>query len=71
MATSGIRCKLREVQRVGEDESEAVPTTTVDVIELARDGVEMNPKYATMSSRQTDLEANLEDIRAAGCNIHS
>lgn len=45
-ATSGIRNKLREVQRVCDDSGEAVPTTIVEVVELAREGINAKRKNA-------------------------
>lgn len=65
VAISRIRRKLRKVQRVGEDGGESVPTTTVGLIELARESIETKRKNATMCSRQKDLEVKLVDIRAA------
>lgn len=41
VATTGIRVKLQEAQRICEVGSEAVATTIVDVIKLARGGIEM------------------------------
>lgn len=48
MATDGIRGKLREVQRVCEDSSEAVPS--FGVIELAYEDVEAKRKNAATST---------------------
>lgn len=64
VATSNIRCKFREVQRVYENGCEAVPTTTVEVIELAREAIETKRRSVTMCSRQTNLGAELVEIRA-------
>lgn len=40
-------------------------TAFVDVIKPAHEGIEVKRKIATMPSRQTGLEAELVDIRAA------
>lgn len=64
-ATSGIREKLQEVQHVCEHECEAVPTTIVDEVELARESNDAKRKNATMPSQKTDLEAELAEIKAA------
>lgn len=39
VAITGIRGKLGEVQRVCKEGGEAVPTTIIDVINLAREGI--------------------------------
>lgn len=49
VASSGMRGKLQEVQCVCENSGEAVPTTIVEVVELARVGVEAKRKNATLS----------------------
>lgn len=46
-------------------------TTIADVIKLAREGVELKGKNATMPSGQTDLEAELEKVRAASRTMRS
>lgn len=46
-----------------------MPTTVVDVIELARDGIEAKRKNATMLSRQTDIEAKLVEITTSRCTM--
>lgn len=38
------------MQRVCEDDGEAVPTTVFDSIELARDAIEAKRKNATLSN---------------------
>lgn len=53
-ATICIRGELRELQRICEVGSEAVATTIFDVIELAREGMEMKRKNPTMSSLKID-----------------
>lgn len=65
VATSGVRGRLREAQRACEDSGNALPMTIVDVIKLARKGIEAERKNATMFSRQTDLEDELTEMRAA------
>lgn len=65
LSTSGIRVKLRAVQRGCEDRGEFVPTTAVCAVEMACEGIEMKCKNATMSSLQTDIETKLVEIRAA------
>lgn len=64
MFTSVVCGKLREVQRVRGEGGEAMPTKIVDVIEHARDGIEMKRKNATLFSRQTNLKAKLVEMRA-------
>lgn len=59
VASSVLRNKLQEVQRVCVDGGKAVPTIVVEVIEYAREGIEMNRKNATLSDRNTDTEAKL------------
>lgn len=49
----------------------AVSTTTVNAIELATNGIEMKCKNPTVSSRQTDLEAELVKIRVARRTMRS
>lgn len=71
VATSGIRGKLQNVQRVCEDGGEAVSSTIIDVIELAFEDIEVKRKIATMSGRQMFLEAGLVEIRAAGRTMRS
>lgn len=71
VATFSIRGKLQKIQRVCEGAREAVPTTTADVFKLARDGIKMKRKNATMSGRQTDLEAQLVETLAAGRTMRS
>lgn len=71
VATSGISGKLREVLHVCENEGEALPTTIVDVIKLAHEGIEMKRKNTTMPSQQTDTGTELLDIRADGRTMNS
>lgn len=66
VATTGIHEKLREVQRACNEDGEAVPTTFVDVINLAREGIKARHKNAALSNRQTDWEAQLLDTLAVG-----
>lgn len=70
VAACDIRKKLREERRVCNDESAAVPTTIVDVNELAREDIEMIRKNATTVSQQTKLETKLVKIWAADPTIH-
>lgn len=63
VATRGICGKLREAPRVCEVSGEAVLTTIVNIIKLARENIEMKRKIATLSGQQTDLEAELVKIR--------
>lgn len=42
-----------------------MPTTIADVVSLARESIELKRKNATIFSRQRDIEAELEEIRAA------
>lgn len=46
-------------------------TKIVSVIELARESIKAKRKNATTTSRQTDLEAELGKIQAAGCTMRS
>lgn len=46
-------------------------TTVVDVIELACEGIKIKRKNAAMTSRQTDLEAELGKIPAAKRTMRS
>lgn len=71
VAPSRIRRKLREVQRVCEGGSNVVPTTIADIIELAREVIEITLKNATFSSLQTDSEAKLVGVWAAGSTMRS
>lgn len=48
VAMFGIHGKLREVQRVCEDGSEAVSTAIVGVVDLAREGVETKRENAKL-----------------------
>lgn len=57
VATTGIRGKLRETQRVCHEDDEAVPTTIVDVIEQACESIGVNRENATMSDQQMNLTA--------------
>lgn len=59
VATPGIRGKLREVQHVSEEGGDVVFRTILDVIDLARDGIEIDGKNATLSNRTTDMETKL------------
>lgn len=54
VASSGLRGKLREVQRVCEVSSEAVLTTIVEVIKLAREVIGIKRNDATMADGNTD-----------------
>lgn len=69
--TSGIPGKLQEVQHVCEGVGDAVPTTIVNVAELARMCIEIKRKNTTMYSRQTYLEAGLAEIRSSGRTMRS
>lgn len=57
--SSVIGGKSREVQHVCEDGVEVVTTTIIEVFELSREGIKGKRKTATVSGRQTDLEAKL------------
>lgn len=63
VATSGIRGKFKEVQHICENVCEAVPMTTVEVIVLAREGVEVKRKNAILSDRNTSLKGKLMEVR--------
>lgn len=54
--TSSIRGKTGEVQPVFEKAVEAVPTTIVDVIELASERIEVKRQNTRMYDRQTGLK---------------
>lgn len=65
VATTSIRGRLREVQRICEEGGEAVPTTFVDVTELAREDNKVKGKNATTSDRQRDSRTQLVETSAA------
>lgn len=65
VVTPEIREKLRQVQYVCENGGQAVSTAVVDVVELPCNGIETNRKNATVPTRQTDLEVDLVERRAA------
>lgn len=67
--TTGIHDKLREVRCFCEEGGEAVTATIVDVFELAREGIEVKRKNATMTGRRTDLKAQLIETFFAGRTI--
>lgn len=60
-----------QVQRVCEEEGEAVPTTFVHVIELFCESAKIKRKCATISCQQMVLETELLEIRAAGRSMGS
>lgn len=66
VASSGLRGKLLEVQRICEDGDEAVPTTILEVVELACDGIKMKHKSVALTDQNMDLEAELLEARAVG-----
>lgn len=55
-ASSGLRGKLQVVLRVREGGGEAVRTATVELAELACEGIEAKCHSATLSKRYTDIE---------------
>lgn len=57
MATSGTCCMLQKAERVREDSWAVVPTTVVEVIELACETTEAKRKSATLSNLNTDMKA--------------
>lgn len=65
MNTSGTHGKVQEAQRICDDGGKGVSTKIVEVIELARHGIEAKRKDAALSDRQTDTETELVDTRAA------
>lgn len=69
VATTGISGKLPEVQCVCGECGEAVSTTNINVVELAREGIKVKRKNATMFSPQTDMEAQLVESRSVGRTI--
>lgn len=52
------------MQLVCEDNSKAMPSTIVRVVELAREGGEAKPKNARLSERNTDMGSKLVEARA-------
>lgn len=61
MATSGIRGKSREVQRIHESGGKVVPTATVEEIGLACECVEAVCQNATLSDQNEDMETELAE----------
>lgn len=59
VATSGIRGRVREVQRVFEKGVEAVPTTIINVVEIACEVFYISREHATSSDRNTIMGAKL------------
>lgn len=66
VASSGLRGSLQEVRCVCEDGGEALSTTIVDVIKLARESIEIKCKNAPLSDQNTDIEDKLVDACAVG-----
>lgn len=59
VATSKIRRKLQDVQRVSKDGGEAMPRRIAEDIELVCEGVETKRKHAKLSKWNTDCRPNL------------
>lgn len=70
VTTSGIRGKLREVQRVCEDGSAAIPTTIVELIELARENVKIIPKILTSFHRKRGKNDKFMKARVDESTMH-
>lgn len=70
VATTGVRGKLREMQRVCEDCSKTVPTATVKFAELEREGVELKRKNASLSDQNTNIEVEFLKVCAAKRTMH-
>lgn len=70
VATSGVPCMERVVQRICESCSETAPTTIVEVAELAPESVEMKRKNETLTNQSTDMEAKLGKTPVAGGTKH-
>lgn len=66
LATSGIRGRLQEMQRVCENGVEAVPTPNVKVIELAREGADAKRKNEALSDQNTNSETKLVRVCSVG-----
>lgn len=57
-----VRDKLKKIQSICEDESKAVPTSVVKVVELSRLIFETKRKNAKLAYRVSDPERELEDM---------
>lgn len=68
-SSSGLRGSSREAQHVCEDGGEAASLTSVQVVELAREGVEAKRKNTTLSKRDMGIEAKSVDTGAAKITI--
>lgn len=62
MAASGVGNKLKEVQRLCEDEGEAVLTFVIEVIELSREVIETKRDKGKLVGLISDLERELVDV---------
>lgn len=65
IAKYGVRGKIKEIQRICEDRSKAVPTFVVEVIDLSPEIVERKLNTAKLMDRITDLVIKLDGSRAA------
>lgn len=70
VASYGLRGKWRKVQCVCEDGCEAGPTTTVEEVYRACEGVEAKRINAILFERNTDVEAILLEARAVKSTMH-
>lgn len=59
VTSSGLRGMLQEVQHICGKDSETVPLAIVEVVKLAREGVEAKRKNATLSKQNTEMDAKL------------
>lgn len=71
VVTSDICVKLLVVQRFCENGIDAVTTTNVEVIKLARVSVEMKRKNATLSDQNTDTKGKFVKTCAAESTMRS
>lgn len=70
VATSGISHTLREVKRVCEEGSRAVPITIVGLMQLPRESLESECKNAALFDRNTYIKAELVEKLSTGCTIN-
>lgn len=63
VASTSVYRNLRELQRVGENCGEIVPTTVFEVTGLAREIIETKRNIATLSDSNKDIEAKLAVAR--------
>lgn len=69
VAGSGLRGKLREVQRICEEGGEVVPATVVDVVNLARKVVETKRENVAFVEDRTKALAKVEELQGTVCSL--